>query len=208
MVEQRASERVGVTGSVVVGLDGVTRGRLVDLSAGGVRFELPPDTAPYAAGATIVIDVRLDGARFGWFRFAAVVSRSTASETAATFTDVPAEFAEAVCCELRVAAASVDIAGVLLVDVDTPRRMLVAAALRSAGCDVTEVATPLEAIAYLDDSQARPWIVAVADTIPATIADELRAHLRSAHALVHLVTIDEATGLAGTSRSNWGAPAS
>lgn len=200
-VERRANARVAVTGSVVVRLNGVTRGRLVDLSAGGVRFELPPGTARYAPGATIVVDIRLDGATFGWFRFIAVINRSTANEIAATFTDVPAEFAEAVCSELRVAAAREEIPGVLVVDVETPRRILVAAALRAAGCDVTEVATPLEAISYLDDSQVRPWIVAIADTIPSTIADELRSHMRSAHALVRLVAISEATGPAAVEGS-------
>lgn len=203
--EQRSTERVGVTGSVIVGLGGVTHGRLVDLSAGGVRFELAPGSAPYVPGTTLVIDVRLDGARFGWFRFVAVITRSMANETAATFTDVPAEFAEAVRCELRVAAAGVDTCGVLLVDVDTPRRILLAAALRITGFDVTEVATPLEAISYLDDSQARPWIVAIADTMPSSIADELRAHMRSAHALVRLLTLGEATVLTGASPLNWGA---
>lgn len=192
-LERRASPRVAVAGSVIVRLDGAAPGRLVDLSAGGVRFTPSPGVAPYAVGTRVMIDLRLDGARFGWFRFGAVISRSSPDETAATFSDVPPEFAAAVVSELRTAAASAETPGVLLVDLDPPRRVLVAAALRVAGCDVREVTTPLEAISYLGDSQARPWIVAIADTVPATVADELRAHVRDDHALVRLVAVSEAT---------------
>jgi PleD family two-component response regulator len=70
---------------------------------------------------------------------------------------------------------------VLVVDSQAPRRQHLAATLRRAACDVTEAATPLEAIAHLGSSRAQPSYVAVADTVPSSIGDELRAYLTATH---------------------------
>jgi CheY-like chemotaxis protein len=187
-IDRRATSRVAATGSVVVYPRYGTsiRGRIVDLSAGGVRFALDESPA-WGPGVEIEIDLRLAGAAYGWFRFSGIVARVAAGdETAVAFTAVPEAFANAVRSELRAAVAGADALRVLLVDPDGPRRVVAAAALRAARCDVTEVATPLDAISYLEDSQAHPWIVAIADTAPTSIADELRIHVRAQHALVRI----------------------
>jgi len=193
-IDRRETSRVAATGSVVVYPRYGTsiRGRVVDLSAGGVRFAL--DQAPaWGPGVEVEIDLRLDGAAYGWFRFSGVVARVAAGdETAVAFTAVPDAFATAVRRELQAAVAGADALRVLLVDPDAPRRVVAAAALRAARCEVTEAATPLDAIAYLEDSQAYPWIVAIADTAPTSIADELRSHVRAHHAMVRL---EDATDL-------------
>ncbi len=192
-IDRRAHARVAATGSVVVypRYGASIRGRVVDLSAGGVRFAL--DEAPaWGPGVEVEIELRLDGASYGWFRFSAVVARVAAGdETAVAFTAVPEAFATAIRGELRAAVAGSSALRVLLVDPDAPRRVVAAAALRAARCDVTEVATPLDAISYLEDSQAHPWIVAIADTSPTAIADELRTHVRAHHALVRLENASE-----------------
>jgi hypothetical protein len=187
-VDRRATSRVAAIGNVVVHprYGDTARGHIIDLSAGGVRFALdrPPSWGP---GVELDLDLRLDGAAFGWFRFSGIVARIAADDaTAVAFTAVPEAFAVAIRRELQAAVAGADTLGVLLVDPDGPRRVLVAAALRAAKCEVTEVATPLDAISYLQDSQTYPWIVAVADTVPTTIADDLRSHVRANHALVRL----------------------
>src|SRR5207244_4009016 len=65
------------------------------------------------------------------------------------------------------------IAHVLLVDVDVERRASLAALLQLARCRVVEASTPLEAIDHLGGSPIDRWVVAIADSVPATTADEL-----------------------------------
>lgn len=192
-IDRRQTARVAATGSVVVHPRYGTsiRGHIVDLSAGGVRFALA-QAPSWGPGVELDLDLRLDGAAFGWFRFSGVVARVAAGdETAVVFTAVPDAFAAAIRHELQAAVTGAGAHGVLLVDPEAPRRTLVAAALRAAGCDVTEAVTPLDAISYLQNSQTYPWIVAVADTVPSTTADDLRDHIRSHHALVRLENADD-----------------
>ena len=83
--------------------------------------------------------------------------------------------------ELLAAIAAGAASPVLLVDADRARRHGLAAELRNAGSHVDESATPLEALAALGAGGARPWLVAIADSEPAVIADELRAYVADAH---------------------------
>lgn len=175
-------------GSVLVDVPGGARGRIVDLSSGGVRFQLAADEPRVRAGATVTLDLRLDGAAFGWFRFHGVALRvSRDGEVAVAFTSVPAEFASAIRDELLSELASKITPRIVVVDPQPGRRALVAAAIRAAGYRVDEATTALEVISRLGDSRTHPSVVVVADTAPAEIADELRRYLRDAHATVKVL---------------------
>jgi hypothetical protein len=76
---------------------------------------------------------------------------------------------------------------VLLVDPVPRRRATAAAALRATGRCVRAVATPLCAIHQLGESDDRLTMVAIADTEPAGIADDLRDYVRGAHPELVLV---------------------
>jgi hypothetical protein len=69
----------------------------------------------------------------------------------------------------------------ILVDTRGKRRNTIANAFRSGGCDVIEASTPLEAIAHLGGSRFELGLIAIADTVPETVAEELREFLLVEH---------------------------
>jgi PleD family two-component response regulator len=71
---------------------------------------------------------------------------------------------------------------IILVDATPRRRAPVADAFRSAGYDVVEAATPAEAVMRLADSTDEPELIALAETLPETAAEELRELLLQARA--------------------------
>lgn len=192
-IERRGGPRVTTTGSVVVGPAG-TRGRVHDLSTSGVRLQLGPGESCGAVGDRVTLDLRLDGASPGWFRFVGRIVRVAAGGVVAVAFDVvPRELVSMVRGELLEVLASDATPRVVVVDPVADRRVLVAAALRAAGCRVREAATPLEVIGQLEESQ-HPWVIAVADTVPAGRGDELRRYLGAAHGKILLVSISEHAG--------------
>ena len=62
-------------------------------------------------------------------------------------------------------------------------------AFRSAGCTVSETSTPLEAIVRLGELDFEPDLIAIADSMPGAIADDLRRFVIRDHPRVKLVTI-------------------
>lgn len=69
---------------------------------------------------------------------------------------------------------------VLLVDPIGERRLELATSWRVSGRRVTEAATPLEAIRFLGDA-GRPHYMAIAETSPRSIGEELRAYVIAEH---------------------------
>src|SRR4029079_4895736 len=63
---------------------------------------------------------------------------------------------------------------VVLIDATAERRGRIARAFRDSGCVVLEVSTPLEAIVRLGESQFEPELIAIADSHPSSISDDLR----------------------------------
>ncbi len=81
---------------------------------------------------------------------------------------------------------------VLLVDSAPVRRSAMREAFRAAGCRVIDVSTPLEAIVRLGESDFEPDLVAIADSLPMRISDELRRFVDMEHPRARLVTIGDA----------------
>lgn len=178
--------RVVANGSVLVQGRAATRGRLSNLSSGGILVRLGEDDLPCAPGEPVDIDLHLDRTGATWLRLQGEVVRCEARELAISFTSVPVDFAEVVQGVLTSAVEADALAHVLLVDADAQRRAPFAAQLRRAGCRVAEVATPLDAIAHLGGSAIRSWIVAIASTAPASTADELQHFLTQSDAPVEV----------------------
>jgi DNA-binding NtrC family response regulator len=91
---------------------------------------------------------------------------------------------------------------VLVVDKAAKRRMLVASAFRAAGCRVKESAAASDAMRVLGSDQVHGWVIAIADTNPASEADELGSHLHAAHPSIPVIVIGgrRATSIAGRIR--------
>ena len=129
------------------------------------------------SGEPVEVELHLDRMGATWLQFRGEVVRSDHRELAISFTSVPLDFVDVVQGALVSALEGAALAHVLLVDVNTQRRTPFAALLRRAGCRVAEVATPLDAIAHLGGSAIHSWVVAIATTVPASIADELERFL-------------------------------
>jgi hypothetical protein len=180
--DRRRAIRVAARGRVVIQGDGYGRGRILDLSADGVRFRLAGPFTAYAAADRVDLELRFDGANGGWWRLAGRIVRiDPGGSIVVAFDDVPTDFEDWIHAELVATLQAKDRPLVLLVDPIARRRATAAAALRATGRNVQEVATPLCAIHQLGESHYRPRMVAIADTIPAGIADDLRAYVRTEH---------------------------
>jgi PilZ domain len=190
--ERRRTMRVRSKGSVRFrhGAQRI-RGRILDLSVGGicVRIEPPVGLGVYI-GEPVHLEVRLD-ARARSCSLDGRVLRSLAATgvIAVELNGIPSGFESCVADELVAAGKYDALPHMILVDIALGRRHAFARAFRSAGCHVTEVATPLEAIAQLGRSRFAPGVIAIADSVPESIAEDLRTFLGREHPDAHMVAI-------------------
>jgi len=181
--------RVTARGRVAIHGDGYGRGKILDLSRTGLLFRIAGPSADYRDGDRVGLELRFDGADGGWWQMVGRIVRVVGSQIAIAFEQVPTDFADWLHAEGVAAVEAKRIDQVLVVDPFRARRAEVSRALRATGHSVHEVATPLEAIAQLGESRYHPQIVAIADTVPASIANDLRAHVRSEHGELELLRI-------------------
>jgi hypothetical protein len=190
--ERRRTMRVCSKGSVRFRHGAqLVRGRILDLSVGGASLRAEPvvGLGPYI-GEPVRVEVRLD-ARSKHFSLDGHVLRTTAATRviAVGFDGAPRDFENCVQEELVAAGKHDALPHMILVDIALRRRHAFARAFRSAGCDVTEVSTPLEAIAQLGRLRFHPGVIAIADSVPESTAEHLRTFLRSEHPEAHMIVI-------------------
>lgn len=212
--ERREDVRVAAAGSAIVYGRRTVRGRLVDMSAGGLRLRVeapvlpfsirvhaaPVGPALYEVGERVDLELHLDRAGSRWLQFHGAVVRADEHEVAVALTSVPLEFADVVKDALVTQLEGLDFAHVLLVDGNLQRRQPFAALLRHVGCRVVEVSTPLEAIAHLGHAAVHRWTISIAETDPPRIAAELHHHLVDSNAPVDVRILDTASP---TSALSW-----
>lgn len=183
-VDRRQHVRVVANGSVIVYGHETTRGRLSNISGGGMLVLLGESEPGCRSGEPVEVELHLDRMGATWLRFRGEVVRSDQREVAISFTSVPLDFADVVQDALVSALEGAALPHVLLVDQNAQRRGPFAALLRRAGCRVAEVATPLDAIAHLGGSSIHSWVVAISSTVPASTAGELQRFLAESDAPV------------------------
>jgi hypothetical protein len=167
------------------------RGRILDLGVGGIsaRIERPVGLGLYI-GEPVRLEITLD-ARQKRYTLDGRVLRSLAETRviAVALDGASRAFERCVEDELVAAGQHDALPHMILVDVAAPRRHAFARAFRSAGCHVTEVSTPLEAIAQLGRLRFEPGVIAIADSVPESIAEDLRAFLGREYPEAHMVAI-------------------
>jgi PilZ domain-containing protein len=188
--ELRRAMRVRSKGSIRIHCGNrVIPGRMVDLAVGGicVRTELPIGLI----GELVRVDLKLDADASRHFVLPGRVLRVSLPtlRMAIGFDAVPEDFEDCVQDELLAAVEHDVLPRMVLVDTAGGRRNRIASAFRNAGCHVTEASTPLEAIAYLGGSRFELGIIAIADTVPEAVAEQLREFLLDEHPGTHMVAI-------------------
>jgi hypothetical protein len=190
--ERRRAMRVRSKGSVRIHHgDRLIRGRIIDLCVGGVsvRADLPIGLASHT-GEPVRVDVKLDACS-KQFSLAGHVLRSLAATQviAIEFDNATSAFKDFVQDELLAAAEHDTQPRMIIIDEIAKRRDVFATAFRGAGCSVTEVSTPLEAIAWLGRMRFEPGFIAIADSVPEAIAEDLRDYLCEQYPETHMVAI-------------------
>jgi hypothetical protein len=184
--DRRQQVRVIANGSVIVRGRDTVHGRLANISSGGMLVRRTEPTPRCASGEQVEAELHLDRSGATWLQFRGEIVRSDPAEFAISFLAVPLDFTAVVQDAVVTAFASAASPHVLLVDPDAPRRAPFAALLRRAGCQVAEAATPLDAIAHLGGSAIHSWVVAIASTVPSSIAGELQRFLIQSDAPVEV----------------------
>lgn len=188
--ERRSDVRVQLKGTVTVRADDyVIRGRLANVSRIGLLATTRVTTARRLLGAMIDLELRFDGMDASWHDLRARVVRIGASDVAMQFVAAPSDFTTAVEQMISRSRTNERALTLVLVDGAPERRGELAAGFRAAGCAVIEVSTPLEAIVRLGESHFEPDLIAIADSLPAAISDELRRFVEREHPRAVLVTI-------------------
>jgi len=121
----------------------------------------------------------------------AAITTSAAPERLLGGYAVPAGFAHAIDEIVTASHCHRRVLSIVLVDATSARRDDMAEAFRAAGCAVIAVSTPLEAIVRLGESHFEPDLIAIADSLPATISEELRRFVDAEHPRAKLVTIGD-----------------
>ena len=190
--DRRDGARIAPKGSVLLQVAGETRrGRIGNIGVAGMLVS--DVTVPSSwAGRSVDFEIRFDAARAEWLRGKGRILRVDAVGLAVAFeTPSSAELLRAL-GELTTASHAHDrVMSVVLIDADPQRRSSIATGFRATGCAVEEAATPLEAIVRLGATNFEPDVIVVADSLPSTAADEMRAFVGRYHPDALLVTVGD-----------------
>lgn len=203
--ERRRDQRISPKGTVVVRAvradTYLVRGRISNLSRNGLAMTTRTTAPERILGARVELSLRLDDRGASWFELGGHILRIGANSLAMALVTVPASFTQIVDDTVTRSLRNDRMLSIVLVDATEKRRSSMAEGFRSAGCTVVEVSTPLEAIVRLGESHFEPDLIAIADSIPAAISDEVRRFVEAEHPGARLVTIgDAATAPEGLAR--------
>ena len=189
--DRRRHPRIEPKGTVTLHALGNThRGRLLNIGPGGMRVATEVSLPERLLGRIVDLELRFDGALAAWQRLTGRVSRIGAADVALVFESSTSPSLVRLLDGLTTAShASGRVISAVLIDADEARRTAIAAGFRAAGCAVVELGSQLEAIVRLGESHFEPDIIAVANTRPASAADEMRAFVEHYHPSAMLVTI-------------------
>lgn len=190
--ERRRDVRISPKGTVVVHASArLIHGRLCNLSRGGLSMVTQTAAPEQLLGSPAEIELRLDGHDARWLRLQGQIRRLGGTSIAVTFDAASPTFASVMDEMVHASHHHDRLLSVVLVDAMSERRSVMTTAFRDAGCLVIDVSTPLEAIVRLGESRFEPDLIAIADSFPLTISDELRRFVGAEHARAKLVTIGE-----------------
>ncbi len=190
--ERRRHYRAGLeAGAVIHAAKLALRGRIVDLSLGGVRIRRLDDTAPCPAPGTAAM-IELEIGDRGWVATDGRIHRCELGEVVIAFAPLAAEVEDLIEDEVLAAIEATRRPRMIVVDQQPDRRRRVADKLREAGCDSYEAATPLEAIDLMERPRSHIRGVAVAEHLTQTGGDEFCDFVAETNPGIKLALIAEA----------------
>jgi CheY-like chemotaxis protein len=192
--ERRRHYRAQVAASAVVHASRVAlRGRVVDLSLGGVRVRRSDDDVPCPSFGTPA-KIEFELGTFGWVAQDGWIQRSTIDEIVIAFDRLAPQIEDLIEEEVLAAVESERRPRMVVVDPAPERRHRVAMALREAGCDSYEASTPLEAIDLVERPHNHITGIAVAGQLTQTDGDELMDFFAETNPGIKLAVIADGSG--------------
>ena len=171
--------------------DHVQQGRLSNLSQGGMLMEVDAPAPAKLLGGVAEVMLRLDGQRGEWIGVSGRVVRLTPGAVALVFEDISSSLAQLIDEMATASRAHLRVLSVVMVDSEPSRRAAMAEAFRAAGCRVAETSTPLEAIVRLCEASFEPDLIAIADSSPSEVSEDLRLFVERQHPRAKMVTIGD-----------------
>ena len=192
VTERRRHPRIALKGTAIL-LAGeyAVRARIVNLSEGGFIASTLITPPARLLARSVDIELRLDDPLSRWIRMEGKIVR-IASESVAVSFEATSQLIRLVDAMATASRARQRVISVVVIDEDGTRRQLLAEGFRLVGCTVISAATSLEAIVRLGESSFEPDVIAVADSIPAATANEMRDFVGRNHPNVKLVSITDA----------------
>ena len=172
----------------------VIRARIANLSRSGLLTRTRITPPERLLGAMVELSLRLDGTDAAWLELGGRILRIGACSIAFVLDVVPLSFMRIVDQAVVRSRQHDRVLSVVLVDGIPERRCAMAAGFRAQGCVVVEVSTPLEAIIRLGESHFEPDLIAIADSLPVTISNELRRFVDAEHPCAMAVSIGDTAG--------------
>ena len=192
--ERRRNRRLAPKGTVLVRAGSyLLRGRVANLSLGGLSATTLVTAPDRLLASPVEIELRFDGSEGAWCELGGRLLRSGATSLAVAFDRVPPGFARTIEEMHDASHVRRRVLSIVLVDDKDDRRAMLADAFRAACCNVVDTATPLEAIVRLGESHFEPDVIAIADSSPSTISDELRRFVDREHPHARVLTIGHET---------------
>ena len=190
--DRRRSLRITPKGSVALVVDDhAQRARLVNVGEGGLFARTDLAVPRRLLGCTAALEIRLDSPGAEWLRASGRIHRIQPDGVAIAFDALSPSVRLMIDEATTASRARARVLAVVLLDSDTERRSAMAAGFRASGCIIVEAATPLEAIVRLGESSFEPDVIAVADSYPIAIAQEMRAFVLRDHPRTKLITIGD-----------------
>jgi len=164
-----------------------------NLSLGGVLLQAEAGASiELSIGMPVVIELHLVGPAASWLAGRGHVQRLPSGERfAVAFDDLSAELEDVIEDEVLAAVEATARPRVVVVDRSDQRRRRLTAALRRAGCRPLAAATPLEAIALIEQSRTHAAAVIVAEQLTQTHGDELARFFAQLHPELRVAIIRE-----------------
>lgn len=169
----------------------VIRTRIANLSRGGLLTRAGITPPERLLGTAVELALRLDGTDASWLQLNGRMLRIGSSSIAFVLDVVPPSFTRIIDQALSRSQEHDRMLSVVLVDGALERRRVMAEAFEAGGCVVVEASTPLEAITRLGESHFEPDLVAIADSLPVAISEELRRFVGAEHPHAMLVSIGD-----------------
>lgn len=190
--ERRRHTRITPKGTAIAHAgEHAQRGRILNLGMGGVLVRAARPMPASMLAQPVRVELRFDGQEGAWLEGTGTITRIEPDAFAVALEEIGADLHRAISGMSRSSLANDRVMNVVLIDADVGRRTQMMHVFREVGCTVVEASSSLEAVVRLGESSFEFDLIAIADSTPSSVANELRTFVEREHPDTKLVTIGD-----------------